>query len=175
MNQLTTKERLPLQREKAAAAPMAARAVALCEGCPMAKFCVIKEVAPCETPLQRGEQIESGGGESGGSALDKPLPPRTSYREALMDDSVPFVMANLQKKKETALPRPQPAPPRPVVTRPPKHTAAPSPTPARPVASPTKKVPMAERRSGTSDIVADILVSLFGVQSLTSARVKKGV
>jgi hypothetical protein len=174
MNETLTKERLPLKPRPMTTEPMAARAVALCEGCPMAKFCAIKTVAPCETPVQRETQIESGGDYSGGS-LDKPVAVQMSYRRELMDDRVPFVMANLQKKKEQIAPRPTPVSQQSTAVRSATRMTL-QPTPVRQAAPTPKKLPTKpERRNETSDIVADILVSLFGVQSITSAHAKKSV
>lgn len=173
MNQARTQEKLSSRRETTATVPMASRAVALCEGCPIAKFCVIKQVAPCETSVQRETQIESGGGDYSGGLLDKPVTVQASYRRELMDDKIPFVMANLQKKKDIAPSQPSlqksmaVTPPRPLPPRPTPHNIV------KPAARQTST--RREQRNDAPDIVADILVSLFGVQSMTSTRTKKSV
>ena len=69
-----------LERPTTMAAPaMAARAVALCEGCPMARFCVTKNSGECPPEVVAPETDQS-----------------VSYRDALQDDGRPVVMANLQ-------------------------------------------------------------------------------
>lgn len=168
------KEKLTPPKEPVVAAPMAARAVALCEGCPMAKFCAIKAVAPCETPVEQAVQIESAGGGYDGAMLDKPV--QTSYRKELMDDTQPFVMANLQKKKESP-PKPKQAPmrpaPKPHAVSPRAQRPTPKVTPPKPAAMPR---PKPERReSGSGDVIADILLSMIATRSDTTRRSKKSV
>lgn len=170
---MNTKERLMKPLETSARAPMAARAVALCEGCPMAKFCVIKTVAPCETRVQQEAHIESGGGDFGGANLDKPV--RTSYRDDLMDPLKPVVMAELQKKKEMMTPKlAKMASPTSLIVPQPKAVPS-SPKKITLPTRPVKKLPTRENGDRTSDVLADILVSMFGVGSLATAHTKKSV
>lgn len=172
---MNTKEILRKPGDMTAAAPMAARAVALCEGCPTAKFCAVKTIAPCETPEVKTVRIEAGGGYED-SSLDKPI--QTSYRKELFDPSQEFVMANLQKKKEIHLPASKPIPPRPAaVPAVVKPIARPSSvTPKRPAPSPVRKrPPVQERRPEATDILADILASMIGVSGIATARAKKSV
>ncbi len=170
-------EKLRERSRPAAAAPMAARAVGLCEGCPVAKFCVIKAVAPCETSGQQEAHIESSGGEYSGANLDKPV--RLSYRDDLMS-SKPVVMAELQKRKETIsqIQPSAPVQPQAVSQRPPSRPASAKVPPRKVPAAPTarSKTPVSPKNGErTSDVVADILVSLFGVGSLATAQAKKSV
>jgi hypothetical protein len=162
---MNSKERLLKPRDLNAMEPMAARAVALCEGCPVAKFCVIKAVAPCETPVQQEAQIESGGGGYEGPVLDKPV--RTSYRNELFDMSKKLVMAEvqkLQKPKEIARPKPQP------ISHPSNQVVVPQKKVIRPSVAPVKQVPHRMERSGEggAGILAGIIASMIGVKDSTS-------
>lgn len=101
MSEVTTISREGVRRPVVVAPDIAARAVALCEGCPMAKFCMTKNTGDC-LPQVKQQMIErpiDGGG--------VPAPIR-SYRKDLLDDSVPVVMANLQKKPQPKRPEPRP-------------------------------------------------------------------
>jgi|GEM_PF-840129 len=169
---MNTKEVIRERTNLSVAPPMAARAVAICEGCPLAKFCATKAVSPCESPQVRTLQIEHLGGDYGGSSLDKPV--EFSYRKQLMDDTVPFVMADLRKKKEA-----QVAQTRRVVSRQniPSQTGTPKPTIAsKRTGKPPLKVGKPEvKRTESADILADILVSMLGVSSMSTSLAKKKV
>lgn len=94
---ISTKEKIVRSRD--VVVPMAARAIALCEGCPMAKFCKVEGTGDCPPP----EVLES-------AAADyTPV----SYKNQLMDDSVNTVMANL-KPKPIIKPPQKPVAPKPV-------------------------------------------------------------
>ncbi|MEO5949717.1 MAG: hypothetical protein ABIP74_04905 [Candidatus Saccharimonas sp.] len=157
------------RRNLAAVIPMASRAVAICEGCPMAKFCATKTVAPCESTEVRAQQIEDSGGEYITGNHDKPI--ELSYRKQLMDDKIPLVLANLHKKKEQPL-----LPTRPSSIPPISKRVVPQ-SRARPmIATPTSKPKAPEATQGKSaDLLADILVSMMGISSLSTVRDKKRV
>lgn len=171
---MNSKERLIRPRDFSAKEPMAARAVALCEGCPMAKFCVVKTVAPCETISVREMHIEAGGGGYDGSMPDKPV--RTSYRDDLLnpDPSKNLVMAELQrlrKPKEVIQPPPTPRSPVPVVSLKRKPQ-----TPLRPPVVQAKPVPRIERSGeGSAGILAGIIASMVGVKDASSSSTQKRV
>lgn len=152
--------------------PMAARAVALCEGCPMAKFCVVKSVAPCETTTVREMHIEAGGGGYDGLMLDKPV--RTSYRDDLLDPSKNLVMAELQKlqkpKEMVQLP-PTPRPPVSVVSMKKKPQESTRP----PLAQPKPMSRIERRGEGGAGILAGIIASMVGVNDTSSSSMKKKV
>lgn len=126
MSEVTTISREVVRKPVAVAPNIAARAVALCEGCPMAKFCMTKNTGDCPPPQVKQQMIEraiDGGGE--------PAPIR-SYRKELLDDSVPVVMANLQKKPQPKRPEPRPthlplpkAVPKPTIKSPEKRERRP--------------------------------------------------
>lgn len=82
---LKTKE---LRTAPNANAPMAARAVALCEGCPMARFCTAKGSGDCPPNGSGNEKVFGSQAES-----------RASYMSDLYDDSVGFVGMNKIKPK----------------------------------------------------------------------------
>lgn len=81
------KEKLVVANAQKVAAPMAARAVGLCEGCPMARFCKKRGSENCPSPAE----LASAGANELRSI-------KTSYRRELMDDSVPFVRAEVRPK-----------------------------------------------------------------------------
>lgn len=155
------KERLAVRKKLPVAVPMAARAVAICEGCPMAKFCAVKDANLCPSPEA------AVGGEYATASLDLP---KLSYRKELMDDDVPFVAAKLQP---ASLPKPMPK-------QAPRLQAAPS-LSMPPVAKP-KQVPMPRvvkkpievprRPDGETvgDILADIMISTFSARSIGVLR-----
>lgn len=165
-------ERLIEQKKPASQIAMAARAVSLCEGCPMAKFCVVKEVAPCETPQVKQMHIESGE-DSYGAMLDKPV--RESYLEDLFDPIKLTVMAELQKKKEqqqlqskllapTAKPALQPV-------KKAEQSKPPRPVPVRFAAKST-----GERQTESEpDLIAGIFMSMIGVKGIATVRAQKSV
>jgi len=163
---MNSKEKLSRPRDIHAAEPMAARAVALCEGCPMAKFCVVKTVAPCETTAVKQMHIEAGGGGYDGPMLDKPV--RISYRDDLLnpDPSKNLVMAELQKlQKPKEIVRPQPQP----VSRSQMSAASQQKKLVRPVASVIKPAPRVERSGeGGAGILASIIASIVGVADSSS-------
>lgn len=169
---MKTKEQLRTPRDLDVAVPMAARAVALCEGCPMAKFCAVRVVAPCETPQERNEQIDAGGGGYEAVAQQPEMPVRRSYRNELMDDSLPLVMAKLQKKKE---PLPVFRPPAVKKAEAVTHAVA-KPRPAVPPRKPTPPRPRRETAGeGTGDILADIMLSMLSVRAVATSRARKSV
>lgn len=169
---MNTIEKLSAPRDLTAAGPMAARAMALCEGCPMAKFCVVKDVAPCETPVVKNLHIEAGGGYDG-STLDKPI--RTSYRADLFDDSKLTIMADLQKQKEKQKIQTKP------VERSSTHISQLSnkvqqPDQPRAATKPITKKPTAERVGERApDLIARIFMSMIGVNGLATVKAKKSV
>lgn len=163
-------ERLRRPATPSAISPMAARAVGLCEGCPLAKFCAIKPVAPCETEASREDRIETSGGSYDGNLvpeLDKPV--TLSYRKQLMDDTIPTVVADLRKRKDIRPPVPR------WISSVPAAASTQSP-PSRNRRVTPKQPPHVERppESGAG-IVADILVSMIGVSAIATARGKKSV
>jgi len=165
-------ERLTEQRKLPPQLPMAARAVALCEGCPMAKFCVTKEASPCETPQVRQVHIESGGG-GYGEMIDKPI--RESYLEDLFDPTKLTVMAELQKRKEKQRIQAK------VIERGANRASAQA-RKAEIVKSrvqapvpPKAKVASERPSENGSDIIAGIFASMIGVNGLATARDKRSV
>lgn len=164
---MNTNEIIRERKDSTTAQPMAARVVAICEGCPLAKFCATKAVAPCETTEVRTQYIESTSGDYGGTVRDEPV--QLSYRTQLLDDTIPIVMANLQKKKDL---RPQPS--RAKVT-PPAATATSRMKSQAPKKMPKRATSREVAQVGSADILADILVSMIGVSSMTTARDKKKV
>ncbi len=72
---------------------MAARAVALCEGCPMAKFCTTKQPGNCPPEIQQFDGIVE-------QAQDMPERPK-SYLKDLLDDRKPVVMATPKRAAQT--------------------------------------------------------------------------
>lgn len=150
------KERLAERKKPTPAKPMAARAVSLCEGCPMVKFCVVKDTGVCPSP-----EVAMGGG-------DCAVAPKVSYRKELMDDSIDTVMAKLQP---ASAPKPKALPPR-AIARP-----KPAPQPAAIPRSATKpkaieRAPRRQAGESMPDVLADILLSTFATKSLSTARSK---
>ena len=163
------KERL-ISRNLRAVTPLATRAVALCEGCPMAKFCAIKTISPCETASAQQTRIESGGEYEG---IIAPSLPKRSYKEELMNDAIPIVMADLQKKKELPVP---PTPKLPLSVK--------SPLPPRALTPQHTSPPRVPRTANTfqqpevgepGTLLADIIASLIGVRGIATSRGKKSV
>lgn len=172
----TAPETLRERVRPAVAAPMAARAVGLCEGCPVAKFCVVKAIAPCDTTVQQTAHIESGG-EWSGANIDKPV--RVSYRDELLS-SKPIVMAELQKKKESTPVASAhiSVPSRQVAQRSTPKVARSGPASSKtitPAAPRHVRAVTPEKTQGTSDLLADIFVSMLGVGGLATAKTKKSV
>lgn len=136
------------------------RALALCAACPLAEVCAIK---PAEECLQIS--LDDCGG------AEEPLLPeqRRSYRELLMDDSVPTIMAQpkiLPKKPEVKKPIPAPVQPR-------KQAIPRPPVIERPKDRPLKKGARIGEVIG--DAIADIFASMISVRGVaTVAKSKKG-
>lgn len=137
---------------------MAAGAVNLCMGCPLANICPTK--TPGECPPQLTEQIDDYGGG------DYAPPVKTSYLKELLDDRQPTVMANLVKKPVSTpklAPKPSPAPPRPTPLITPKPAKKPQP--------PKRPPQYAHEQLG--EAIADIFYGLFAVRSLGASACKK--
>ena len=166
-------ERLIEQRKSPSQLPMAARAIGICEGCPVAQFCVVKAVAPCETPAVKEMHIDAAGGGYDGSTLDKPV--QMSYRKELKDDGIDIVMANMQKAKELQSIRAMPTE-RAVksVTQPRKNIDKPkvSSSTSTPIAVKPKSK---ERSESEADLIAGIFMSMIGVKGIATARAQKSV
>ena len=132
---------------------MAARAVALCEGCPMAKFCTTKQPGNCPPEvLQFDGFVEQ--------ARDMPERPK-SYLKDLLDDSKPVVMATPKRAQPIAkLQR--------VVTIPPKSAVNQQLVRRKPIVAQQAAV-----EESMSQKVADVIMDMFGVNSIKKARAKK--
>ena len=165
-------EKLIEQKKPVPQIPMAARAVALCEGCPMAKFCVVKDVAPCETTAVKEMHIDASGGYDS-PTIDKPI--RTSYRGDLFDPAKLTVMAELQKKKEQQQVQTKPVARTANPTlQPMKKAEQPKPpraAPARVTAKPTRE----RQTESEADLIAGIFMSMIGVKGIATARAQKSV
>lgn len=156
-----------VRRRPRIAEPLSARAVALCEGCPMAALCASMAVAPCETVTPRVEHIEQDG-DYVAYGRDKPVV--RSYRNELMNDAMPIVMADIRKKGEqnaqptrhvrTAAQPPPRMPPPPTLPR---------------VVRPQVTAVSERHRGESAGIVADILASMLGVHAIATSQTKKKV
>lgn len=136
---------------------IAAGAVALCVGCPLAAICPTK--APGECPFDLAEQLIDDG--------DYAPPIKTSYLQDLLDDSKPTVMANLVRKP---LPPSRPVKAKPP-TKPPVQTPVAKPVPIRkkqPKQPPKLRLSYPHEQVG--EAIADIFYALFSVDSLASSR-----
>ena len=132
---------------------MAARAVALCEGCPMAKFCTTKQPGNCPPEIQQFDGIVE-------QAQDMPERPK-SYLKDLLDDRKPVVMATPKRVAETKNPQ------RPI-TRPPKSNASQQQARRKPIVAQQAAV-----GESIPQKVADVIMDMFGVNSIKRARAKK--
>ena len=132
---------------------MAARAVALCEGCPMAKFCTTKQPGSCHPEIQQHDGILE-------QVADVPERPR-SYLKELLDDNKPVVMAT--PKRVTQASKPQPA-----ISRPPEQAKNQQLVRRKLVAA-----RRAEVDESMPEKVADVIMDMFGVNSIKKARAKK--
>lgn len=142
---------------------IASRAVALCEGCPMAKFCATKSTGDCPPPVVKREMLEMVR-DSGPEAL-----PQASYRTQLLDDSIPSVTATLRRVAPVKKQMPRPT-----------HLELPRANPRPVVAKPTPEVKHPPRRprhdsemTAIGKAVADIVGMLFGGAPHDGARAKK--
>lgn len=139
------------QKSNIAAQPLAMRAVALCEGCPMAALCAAKNTGECPPGLD----------ETYSNAESEGCSPPTSYMRELLDDSVPIVRAT----------------PRPVAPHAPLLKTTPPPRPKQPMPLPRTKLPpkppSAPKGETMAETLADIVVEMLSVRSLKTARVKK--
>ena len=135
------------------AGPLAARAVALCEGCPMANLCATKQPEECSFPKEQ----------YGDSAPDIPQPP-VSYRKDLFDEQKQIVMA----KPRLVRPRPTPAP-RPFAR---SHGSKP-PTPQYRRQPPRVVHHEASDGESSPNKIADILYNFVSVETPKKARAKK--
>ncbi|NCU38051.1 hypothetical protein EOL96_03295 [Candidatus Saccharibacteria bacterium] len=135
------------------ASRMANGAVSLCEGCPMARLCSVKDPIACP-PVS-----EMPGGDGGREMQALPQPPR-SYMSELMNDSILTVNAgeNLPDKKIT---------PKPVIR---KKQQTPSVKPSKDKPR-VKRVPM--KKETLPENVAEFFFALVGVKSLATTRAKK--
>ena len=132
---------------------MAARAVALCEGCPMAKFCTTKQPGNCPPEIQQFDGIVE-------QAQDMPERPK-SYLKDLLDDRKPVVMATPKRVAQTKNPQ------RPI-TRPPGSAANQQMVSRKPIVAQQAVV-----EESIPQKVADVIMDMFGVNSIKRARVKK--
>ncbi len=133
--------------------PLAARAVALCEGCPMAKFCVTERPGECPPDIRQFD-----------GSVEQPMtmsqPPK-SYRKQLRDDSQLVVMATPRKVEQ------------------PPGLQVPVPKPTHKTSSQQKLHRQSRATQGkpagesVSERVADVLMDMFSVKSLQKARAKK--
>lgn len=130
--------------------PIAMRAVALCEGCPMAALCAGEATQTCPSGYASAyTQVERGR-----DTLPK------SYLKELLDDSLPIVRATPRPIQSPQLPRRPPTKPQKAaqeitISRQPRKN---------------KQLPKGETMA---DILADMMVDMLGVKSLKAARAKK--
>ncbi len=134
--------------------PMAARAVALCEGCPMARFCQAKSTGECPPDIA----TDAGGYEQ---------PRSESYsRDKLFDDRINSLFAAPVIKP--ALPQQSPKPPR---------AAAPPPQSQPPQQQMRRERPRGvdvPRKGETiPDKLAAIITGIFSIQAIKTARGRK--
>lgn len=151
---MNTREKLRPRTMTPLAAPLAARAMVLCEQCPMARLCQIRDSDACA--------------EVGGAAEYT----RQSYRSELMDNSKPIVMARpriepLQTIEPSEIKLPSrsmaPKPPlQPIQFTPTQRVSFP-PAPVRETTPPKERVQprAAKERTMASAIIADVLASLL--------------
>lgn len=143
---------------------MAAGAVNLCMGCPLANICPTK--TPGECPPQLAKQVVEYGGDGDYA------PVKTSYMSELLDDSKPTVMANLIRKP---VPPPKRTPKAVLPSRPPvlpvlrsaslkSPKQPPKPRPKRPPAYPHEQL---------GEAIADIFYAMLSVRSLKSITSKQ--
>lgn len=165
MSELLIKDpEMLLPSKQAVRSEIASRAVALCEGCPMAKLCASKNTGKCPPPEIKQQMLESIDIGDGG-ANTAPV----SYRKQLLDDSIPSVMAQLT--------------PKPVVKKPeirPSHLPLPkaAPRPAPMAKLPERRQPPRPMRqqndmSAIGRAVADIAHLMFGGAESGAGRLKK--
>lgn len=164
MSEMLMKEpEMLLPRKQAVQSEIASRAVALCEGCPMAKLCASKNTGKCPPPEVKQQMLESIDIGDGG-ANTAPV----SYRKQLLDDSIPSVMAQLT--------------PKPVVKKPeirpshlplPKAAPRPAPIAKTPDRRPSRPLRQKHDMSAIGQAVADIAHLMFGGAEPGAGRVKK--
>lgn len=143
---------------------MAAGALNLCMGCPLANICPTK--TPGECPPQLAEQVVEYSGDGDYAPI------KTSYMSELLDDSKPTVMANLIKKPvpppkrtpKAALPIHPPVLPAPHSTPPKSPKQPPKPRPNRSPAYPHEQL---------GEAIADIFYAMLSVRSLKSTTSKQ--
>lgn len=139
------------QKSNITAQPLATRAVALCEGCPMAALCAAKNTGECPPGLNDTYNASE--------SEERSAP--GSYMKELLDDSVPIVRATL----------------RPVVSYVPLPKPAPQPHPKQPMPTPrtrlSPKPPSTPKGETMAETLADIVVEMLSVRSLKTARAKK--
>lgn len=131
------------------------RALALCGSCPLAELCAQKPIESCP-------QTYEGDGEGGEFNAPSVVEPRRSYKELLMDDSVPVVMAQPKLVSQ------KPTMKKPVAQRPiPKQPAA-KVLPAKPI---EKKPFRKDARIGEllGEAIADIFASMISVRGVAAA------
>ena len=131
------------------APPMAMRAIALCEGCPMAKFCSVKGSGDCPPPEVL--EVASGG--------DFDAAETTSYKNQLLDNSQNVVMANLKRK-------PAPVPEKVAKPPTPKPVKKPAPKPA------PKQRPHNRTGEKLIDCIAENILSALGMTAVGAATSK---
>lgn len=125
---------------------MAARAVALCEGCPMQMFCQTRGSGDC--PPEKSGYV--------GSATENL--PQLSYKEQLDDDSINTVMAQVIPKVKPLVKKPK------IIDK--KQPAKSK--------SPVKKLkPTRDSHESFLDLAADIVLAMFGISSINVAHTKK--
>lgn len=130
-----------------ASGPMAARAVALCEGCPMQMFCQTRGSGDC--PPERS-------GYDGGAADN---PPKLSYLDELADDSIGTVIAQLAPKQKPPVKKPTKAViKKPDTKKPPKKD---------------KIKPTPQSHESFLGLAADVVLAMFGISSINAALTKK--
>lgn len=129
-------ERLPVRETSAVVRPIAARAVAICEGCPMANFCKKQDAGDCPDSVEY----------TGTDTVSTPV--KASYRRELMDDTVPFVGAQLRQR-----------PPEASKQKPPASRPKPTPPPARRPARSRESLPEA---------VAEALLVALGMRAVSA-------
>ena len=138
---------------------MAASALNLCMGCPLAAICPTKTPGECPPALaEKAVEYSAYGG-------DYAPPIKTSYLKELLDDSKPTVMAKLARK-------PAPAPPRPTRKLRPAVAPMPQSVPTKPAKPPKQRLihPPAYPHEQLGEAIADIFYGLFSVQSMQAAK-----
>ena len=161
-----------ITRRPVIAPELAVRAVAICEGCPLATLCKQRDsgVCPSSAELPELQMIDMGGAEP------------TSYRTQLLDDSVGTVMANLvpvrpKVQPVVTTPLPRRTPPRakqslPMQTRQTKQPLART-QPARRGQVRYPQTPHTSGRETLGDALADVFALALGRRAVGARHNKR--